>query len=253
MEALIRWHNATRGTVQPNDFIPLLEETGLIVEIGKWVLLEACLQGVRWHEAGYPIGVAVNVSARQLDTDEFVVDVEGSAARDRARPADSLTIEITETAVMRDVEQTVGAPGEGQEARRAHRDRRLRHRLLLDGAPAAAFGRRAQDRPLVHHPDDPQRGGRDDHPHARAARQGALDRDTRRGHRAGPRAEPAAGRALRQRPGVPVRAAARATDTAPFLRNWAASRRSRRASVFGRRSPAARWRFADTSACRRGR
>jgi diguanylate cyclase (GGDEF)-like protein len=105
MEALIRWRSATRGTVQPNDFIPLLEETGLIVEIGKWVLQEACAQGVRWHEAGHPIGVAVNVSARQLDTDEFVLDVERTL-RDTGLEARMLTIEITESALMRDVQQT---------------------------------------------------------------------------------------------------------------------------------------------------
>jgi diguanylate cyclase (GGDEF)-like protein len=105
MEALIRWRSSTRGTVQPNDFIPLLEETGLIVEIGKWVLQEACAQGVRWHEAGHPIGVAVNVSARQLDTDEFVLDVEHTL-RDTGLEAQMLTIEITESALMRDVQQT---------------------------------------------------------------------------------------------------------------------------------------------------
>jgi diguanylate cyclase (GGDEF)-like protein len=105
MEALIRWRNATRGTVQPNDFIPLLEETGLIVEVGKWVLLEACLQGVRWHEAGYQIGVAINVSARQLDTDEFIADVEGTL-RETGLDPQMLTIEITESALMRDVQQT---------------------------------------------------------------------------------------------------------------------------------------------------
>ena len=105
MEALIRWNSDTRGIVQPNDFIPLLEETGLIVEIGRWVLREACLQGVRWREAGHPIGVAVNVSARQLDTDEFVTDVE-STLRETGLDANMLTIEITESALMRDVQQT---------------------------------------------------------------------------------------------------------------------------------------------------
>jgi EAL domain-containing protein (putative c-di-GMP-specific phosphodiesterase class I) len=105
MEALIRWNSETRGTVQPNDFIPLLEETGLIVEIGKWVLREACLQGVRWREAGHPIGVAVNVSARQLDTDELVTDVERTL-RETGLDANMLTIEITESALMRDVQQT---------------------------------------------------------------------------------------------------------------------------------------------------
>jgi diguanylate cyclase (GGDEF)-like protein len=105
MEALIRWNSPTRGTVAPNEFIALLEETEMIVEIGRWVLLEACRQGVSWRESGYPIGVAVNVSARQLDTDEFVADVERALLETGLDP-DSLTIEITETALMRDIEQT---------------------------------------------------------------------------------------------------------------------------------------------------
>jgi len=106
MEALIRWKSSTRDLVQPNDFIPLLEETGMIVEIGKWVLREACRQGVRWREAGHPIAVAVNVSARQLDCDEFVSDV-ASILQDTGLDPDSLIIEITETALMADIEQTV--------------------------------------------------------------------------------------------------------------------------------------------------
>jgi diguanylate cyclase (GGDEF)-like protein len=105
MEALIRWNSPTRDVVQPDNFIPLLEETGLIIEIGKWVLLEACRQGVSWREAGYPIGIAVNVSARQLDTDEFVEDVARTLAQ-TGLEAGSLTIEVTETALMRDAEQT---------------------------------------------------------------------------------------------------------------------------------------------------
>jgi diguanylate cyclase (GGDEF)-like protein len=105
MEALIRWNSPTRNVVQPDNFIPLLEETGLIIEIGKWVLLEACRQGVKWRDAGYPIGIAVNVSARQLDTDEFVTDVEWTL-RETGLDAGSLTVEITETALMRDAEQT---------------------------------------------------------------------------------------------------------------------------------------------------
>jgi diguanylate cyclase (GGDEF)-like protein len=105
MEALLRWRSPTRDVVQPNDFIPLLEETGLIVDIGRWVLQEACLQGVRWREAGHAVGIAVNVSARQLDTDEFVGDVR-RILRETGLDADSLTIEITETALMRDIAQT---------------------------------------------------------------------------------------------------------------------------------------------------
>jgi diguanylate cyclase (GGDEF)-like protein len=105
MEALIRWNSPTRGMVQPDDFIPLLEETGLIIEIGAWVLQEACAQGVRWRDAGHPIGIAVNVSARQLDADSFVTTVQSTLHESGLEP-DALTIEITETALMRDVVAT---------------------------------------------------------------------------------------------------------------------------------------------------
>ena len=105
VEALLRWKHPTRGIVQPNDFIPLLEETGLIIEVGKWVLDEASRQGAAWRKAGYPIGMAVNVSGRQLDTDEFVTNVR-DALSDSELDADALTIEITETTLMRNVEET---------------------------------------------------------------------------------------------------------------------------------------------------
>ncbi len=106
VEALIRWKHPVRGTVQPNDFIPLLEETGLIVEVGGWVLREACRQGAAWRAAGYPIGMAVNVSGRQLDTDQLITDIESALAGSGLLPQ-ALTIEITETTLMRNVEDTV--------------------------------------------------------------------------------------------------------------------------------------------------
>jgi diguanylate cyclase (GGDEF)-like protein len=105
VEALIRWKHPVRGIVQPDDFIPLLEETGLIVEVGKWVLHEACAQGAAWRTAGYPIGMAVNVSGRQLDTDQLIADIEGALSRSGFDPG-ALTIEITETTLMRNVEAT---------------------------------------------------------------------------------------------------------------------------------------------------
>jgi diguanylate cyclase (GGDEF)-like protein len=105
VEALIRWNHPTRGIVQPDDFIPLLEETGLITDVGKWVLHEACAQGAAWRTAGYPIGMAVNVSGRQLDTDQVIADIE-EALSDSGLDAVALTIEITETALMRNIEET---------------------------------------------------------------------------------------------------------------------------------------------------
>ncbi|HST56444.1 MAG TPA: EAL domain-containing protein [Solirubrobacteraceae bacterium] len=105
MEALIRWKSPSRGIVQPDDFIPLLEETGMITVVGKWVLQEACRQGAKWRAAGYPIGMAVNVSGRQLDTDDFINDVLDALEESGLDPC-ALTVEITETTLMRNAEET---------------------------------------------------------------------------------------------------------------------------------------------------
>ena len=122
VEALIRWKHPTRGVVQPDDFIPLLEETGLITEIGKWVLEEACRQGAAWRQASYPIGMAVNVSGRQLDTDELIVDVEEALSHSGLDP-EALTMEITETTLMRNIEET---------ARRLTQVKQLGVRIAID-------------------------------------------------------------------------------------------------------------------------
>jgi len=122
VEALIRWQHPVRGLIQPDDFIPLLEETGIIMEVGRWVLDEACAQGAAWRRAGYSIGMAVNVSGRQLDSDQLVADVEGALTRGGLEP-DALTIEITETTLMRNVEET---------ARRLTAIKRLGVRIAID-------------------------------------------------------------------------------------------------------------------------
>ena len=122
VEALIRWEHPVRGIVQPDDFIPLLEETGLIIEVGKWVLQEACSQGAEWRAAGYPIGMAVNVSGRQLDTDQLIDDIE-RALCDSGLDPEALTIEITETTLMRNVEET---------ARRLAQIKQLGVRIAID-------------------------------------------------------------------------------------------------------------------------
>ena len=106
LEALIRWDSPTRGVVQPDDFIPLLEDTGLIVDVGRWVLEQACTQAAAWRSAGYPIGIAVNVSARQLDSDRIVQDVAAALADTGLDPG-ALTLEITETTLMSDAKETI--------------------------------------------------------------------------------------------------------------------------------------------------
>jgi diguanylate cyclase (GGDEF)-like protein len=105
VEALIRWSHPSRGIVQPDAFIPLLEETGLITEVGRWVLHEACRQAAVWRLDGSAIAMAVNVSARQLDTDQLILDIEAALGESGLDPA-ALTIEITETTLMRNIEET---------------------------------------------------------------------------------------------------------------------------------------------------
>ncbi len=106
LEALIRWNSPSRGVVQPDDFIPLLEETGLIVAVGRWVLEQACLTAAGWRARGYRVGIAVNVSARQLDSDGVIADVSWALAESGLDPG-ALTLEITETTLMRDATDTV--------------------------------------------------------------------------------------------------------------------------------------------------
>jgi diguanylate cyclase (GGDEF)-like protein len=105
VEALLRWEHPTRGTVMPMDFVPALERSGAIVDVGRWVLGEACRQMAAWRSAGADLSVSVNVSARQLDCDSIVDDVV-SALADSGLRAEHLVIEITESAIMRDIDQS---------------------------------------------------------------------------------------------------------------------------------------------------
>jgi diguanylate cyclase (GGDEF)-like protein/PAS domain S-box-containing protein len=106
VEALLRWQHPTRGVVQPDQFIPMLEDTGMILEVGRWVLDQACRQATDWHGRGHVLSMSVNVSARQLETDAFLDDVRQALADSGLHPG-SLVIEITETTLMRDLETTV--------------------------------------------------------------------------------------------------------------------------------------------------
>jgi diguanylate cyclase (GGDEF)-like protein len=106
MEALIRWSHPGRGIVPPNEFIPLAEETGLIPAIGAWVLRRACSQGAAWRRAGCDAQIAVNVSARQLDGDQLLADVNAALVESGLAPK-GLILEVTETALMRNVDDTV--------------------------------------------------------------------------------------------------------------------------------------------------
>ena len=106
-EALLRWHHPTRGLVPPAEFIPLAEDGGHIVEIGRWVLAQATAQAAAWsRQAGRPFDVAVNLSPRQL-ADDDVVQAVREAVLASGLPARQLTLEVTEGVLVRDVEQVV--------------------------------------------------------------------------------------------------------------------------------------------------
>jgi len=102
LEALIRWRHPTQGVLPPADFIPLAEETGLVVPIGRWALEEACSRAAAWNVAGHRVGISVKVSANQLNRDGFATDVRRALQQSGIEPS-LLTLEIAETTVMRDV------------------------------------------------------------------------------------------------------------------------------------------------------
>jgi diguanylate cyclase (GGDEF)-like protein len=104
-EALIRWDHGDRGLLQPDEFVPVLEESGLIVDVGRWVLDQACRQTAVWHAHGHRVDISVNVSVRQLESDAFLRHVRQALDDSGLDPA-SLILEITETAIMRDAEAT---------------------------------------------------------------------------------------------------------------------------------------------------
>jgi diguanylate cyclase (GGDEF)-like protein len=123
MEALVRWRHPVRGMVSPAEFIPLAEETGLIIPLGDWVLRTACAQLKAWMTQGLPqLRVAVNLSVRQLLQKDFTSSVETVLA-DTGLPAHLLELEITESTLMENAQDTLTA---------LHRLRALGVRLSID-------------------------------------------------------------------------------------------------------------------------
>lgn len=107
MEALVRWQHPEMGLISPDKFIPIAEETGLIVQIGEWVLREACRQNRAWHKAGIcALPVSVNLSVRQFSHGN-VPRMIASVLRDTELPAVYLEAELTESILVRDVEKTL--------------------------------------------------------------------------------------------------------------------------------------------------
>ena len=106
MEALLRWNHPELGLVPPLDFIPLAEESGLIVPIGEWVLRTACAQTKAWHDLGYDLRVAVNLSPRQLQEQDLVRDIN-RIVQDSGLAPSRLNLEVTESLIMNNADSAV--------------------------------------------------------------------------------------------------------------------------------------------------
>ncbi len=106
-EALLRWRHPTHGLIPPARFIPLAEETGLIIAIGAWALRTACAQARRWLDSGLsPLTIAVNLSARQFETEQLASEIQNVLASTGLTPQ-ALELEVTESMAMEDVERSI--------------------------------------------------------------------------------------------------------------------------------------------------
>jgi diguanylate cyclase (GGDEF)-like protein len=114
VEALVRWRHPALGLLSPLKFIPLAEETGLIVPLGDWILHEACRRNKAWQDAGLPpLRISVNVSARQFK-EKTLIDRVNNALRESGMAANHLELEITEGLIMQDVDQAIATMKELQ-------------------------------------------------------------------------------------------------------------------------------------------
>jgi len=109
VEALVRWRHPTRGIVGPDEFIPLAEESGTILAVGRWVLTEACREAATWRETwpdAASLVLTINLSAAQLQQPDFVDELRGILA-ETGFPPDKLVLELTETAMFHDTQTTI--------------------------------------------------------------------------------------------------------------------------------------------------
>lgn len=109
VEALLRWQHPELGVVSPTDFVPILEETGLIVDVGDWALKTACQQGVEWHQQGYDsLKICVNLSSRQFNDPDFIQSFQNIITETGIKP-ERLELELTESMLMRNASKTISA------------------------------------------------------------------------------------------------------------------------------------------------
>ncbi len=107
VEALLRWQHPELGLISPNDFVPLLEETGLILPVGEWVMHTACLQAYEWNNSGLgPLRVSVNISGRQISNSNFIATIKQTLEDSKLDPA-LLELEMTESILIQNIQTTV--------------------------------------------------------------------------------------------------------------------------------------------------
>ena len=206
VEALVRWRHPEKGLISPGEFIPMAEETGLIVPLGAWVLRAACAQMRQWRDAGHDtLRVAVNLSPRQFRQADLLAQVRSVLAECGLDPR-YLELEITESAAMHDVQKTRDAPAAAR-PRRGDRDRRFRDRVLVARLPEALPDRLPEDRPVVRarHLARPRRRQYRSSDH-RARPQPQVQAHRRRGRDRAPAGAPARARLPRD-PGIPLQPA----------------------------------------------
>ena len=105
-ESLIRWISPEMGLLSPYKFIPIAEETNLILPLGKWILEQTCIQNKKWHDMGYKISSAVNISAKQFLQDDMIENIKSAILKSQLDPK-YLDLELTETIIMDDVDRAI--------------------------------------------------------------------------------------------------------------------------------------------------
>ena len=148
------------ATIGPATFIPLAEESGLILKLGEWVLREACAEAARWTPA---LKLSVNLSPVQFTQGDLAAEVEAVLAETGLDPA-RLELEVTEGLLIKDAEKAHRHPRAAEGARRADLDGRFRHRLFVAQLFPDVPVRQGQDRPELHPRHDRQPAGAGDHP-----------------------------------------------------------------------------------------